>query len=177
MMKKLTLGVFVSAMVIFTGCSQKDVEVSEETSQTQSQTAAKKDEASGVSSSVENSSTNSSATNSVKGPDLNNIYFDYDKFVIRSNMRPVVKTNSDRIMDSGYTGDITLEGHCDERGSNEYNFALGLKRAGTVKNELVGYGVNPSQIKIISYGENQPLCTDKAENCWSKNRRVELIAK
>lgn len=179
MMKNLTLGLFISAMVIFTGCSQKDVEVSEETTTNSQQDSTQTDsqtESSQTNSSMESSTTNSSDM-SAETPMLDNIYFDYDKFTINSEMRSIVKANSSKIVDSKFTGDITLEGHCDERGSNEYNFALGLKRAQTVKTELVGYGVNPSQIKIISYGENQPLCTDKTQNCWSKNRRVEAIVK
>ena len=178
MMKKLTLGFFISAMVLFTGCSQKDVNVSEENTTKAQPTSENKTESSSVSSSVESSSTNTSAEKKVVvAPELKKIYFDFDKYVIRNDMRSVLKANSTEIIDSGYKGDITLEGHCDERGSNEYNFALGLKRAQSVKSELVEYGVNPSQIKIISYGENEPLCTEKTESCWAKNRRVELIKK
>lgn len=179
MLKKLSFVFLVSLVVLFSGCSQKDVEVTEEgTNQPQAQQDKKQEEA--KQDTVAQGETTSDAQNtegetttSVSVPELDTVYFDYDKFVIRADMRGVVSQNENKLKESGYDNMITLEGHCDERGSNEYNFALGLKRAVSVKNELIEAGVNPSNIKTISYGENQPLCTEKNEGCWSKNRRVE----
>lgn len=191
-MKKITFGFLVAMLVVFTGCSQKDVEVAEET-KTEAKSVEKKEQTTQETTQPMASETQTEQSNSTQNvestqemakaetseekviPTLENIYFDYDKFVIKGDMRSVLKSNYSKLEDGKYDGTITLEGHCDERGSNEYNFALGLKRAQSVKTELIGYGVNPAQIKIMSYGENKPLCTKQNEDCWSKNRRVESI--
>ncbi len=195
-MKKITFGFLVAMLVVFTGCSQKDVEVAEETKTQTPKSVEKKEQTANETVQPMQSETQTEQSNSsekmeqaaesmsdkkdemvkkVVAPMLDNIYFDYDKFSIKGDMRTVLKSNYSKLDKSTYSGTITLEGHCDERGSNEYNFALGLKRAQSVKTELIGYGVNPAQIKIMSYGENKPLCTKQNENCWSKNRRVETI--
>ncbi len=172
MLKKLSLVFLVSLVVLFSGCSQKDVEVTEEgTNQPQAQQEKKQEEV--KQDTVAQGETTSGETTTASVPELDTVYFDYDKFAIRADMRGVVSQNEKKLKESGYDIMITLEGHCDERGSNEYNFALGLKRAASVKNELIEAGVNPANIKTISYGENQPLCNEKNEGCWSKNRRVE----
>lgn len=192
-MKRLTFGFLVALLVLFTGCSQKDVEVTEETktAQQEAQKSAEETTQESVESQTQTAQTNSAdaveqaastveekkdeIVKEVVAPMLDNIYFDYDKFAIKGDMRSVIKANYKKLDESTYSGTITLEGHCDERGSNEYNFALGLKRAQSVKSELIEYGVNPSQIKIMSFGENKPLCTKQTEDCWAKNRRVETI--
>ena len=70
---------------------------------------------------------------------------------------------------------FTLEGHCDERGSTEYNLALGDKRAAAVKEALVKGGVNGSRINTISYGKEKPFCTESNEQCWQQNRRGHFV--
>jgi peptidoglycan-associated lipoprotein len=70
---------------------------------------------------------------------------------------------------------ITIEGHCDERGSTDYNLALGDQRAGAVKSALVSAGVNASRIKTISYGKEKPFCNESNEACWQQNRRGHLV--
>lgn len=186
-MKRLTFGFLVALLVVFTGCSQKDVEVTEETKTEQTNKSAETNTQEPVQSQTQVEQTNSEAAapvveeqkdevvKEVVAPMLDNIYFEYDKFGIKGDMRTALKSNYKKLEMSSYAGTVTLEGHCDERGSNEYNFALGLKRAQSVKNELIGYGVDPSQIKIMSFGENKPLCTKQNEACWSKNRRVETV--
>ncbi|MBI1961879.1 MAG: OmpA family protein, partial [Candidatus Rokubacteria bacterium] len=72
---------------------------------------------------------------------------------------------------------LLIEGHCDVRGTNEYNLALGERRAKSAMNYLVSQGVQASRITIISYGEERPTCTDKNEACWSKNRRSHFLVK
>jgi peptidoglycan-associated lipoprotein len=99
-----------------------------------------------------------------------NILFDYDKFDIREDMMASVKGNAGLL--KGKT--FKLEGNCDEFGSDEYNFALGLKRANAVKAALVNEGIAADSISMVSLGEGNPTCTEKTKECWAKNRRVEV---
>jgi peptidoglycan-associated lipoprotein len=106
--------------------------------------------------------------------ELSTVYFDYDKFNIRADMQDKV-TNSATVANAGASAfTVKLEGNCDEWGSDEYNFALGLKRASTVKKALMAEGVNETRITMVSYGESNPVCNDKTQDCWSKNRRVDF---
>jgi len=73
------------------------------------------------------------------------------------------------------TARLSLEGHCDERGTNEYNLALGDRRAKAVKDYLVSLGVASGRIDVISYGEEKPVCKEQSEDCWAKNRRAHFI--
>jgi peptidoglycan-associated lipoprotein len=75
-------------------------------------------------------------------------------------------------------GDIlfTIEGHCDERGTNEYNIALGQRRASAAKDYIVSLGVEDSRLRTISYGEERPFCTESNEGCWQQNRRAHFVA-
>ena len=70
---------------------------------------------------------------------------------------------------------VIVEGHCDERGTNEYNLALGEKRAKSTKKYLVSLGVSPSRVIIVTYGEEKPLCSDSNESCWQSNRRAHFV--
>ncbi len=72
---------------------------------------------------------------------------------------------------------VLIEGHCDERGTNEYNLGLGERRARATMNYLVAQGIQASRITVVSYGEERPVCTEKNESCWAKNRRAAFLAK
>jgi peptidoglycan-associated lipoprotein len=72
---------------------------------------------------------------------------------------------------------VLIEGHCDERGTSEYNLALGERRAVSAKNYLVSRGIQASRITTITYGKERPLCTERTETCWARNRRAELLAR
>lgn len=115
---------------------------------------------------------NTAGANGVNGSDgqLVSILFDYDKFDIRENMQDAM--TKDALMVKGKT--IKLEGNCDEFGSDEYNYALGLKRANTVKTALVNSGINADSITMVSFGEGNPVCLEKTQECWAKNRRVDF---
>lgn len=102
------------------------------------------------------------------------VYFDFDKFNIRDDMVSVVENVAGQLSASHSGDTIKIEGNCDEWGTDEYNYALGLKRAKSVKDTLVAHGVSATNLKLISYGESNPTCTEKNEACWSKNRRVEF---
>lgn len=108
--------------------------------------------------------------------DLKDINFDFDKYNIRSGDAKVLDENA-KWLKSHEDQLVLIEGHCDERGTNEYNLALGERRAKSTMNYLVSQGVQASRITIISYGEERPLCTEKNEACWSKNRRAHFLVK
>ncbi len=108
------------------------------------------------------------------GQNIKDIYFDYDKYDVRSDQQSAVQSDAAFLKDHPNV-QFTIEGHCDERGSTEYNLALGDNRAGSVKNALVQAGVSASQIKTISYGKEKPFCTESNEECWSQNRRAHLV--
>jgi peptidoglycan-associated lipoprotein len=101
---------------------------------------------------------------------VNSVLFDYNKFDVRPDMQAVVKTDGELVKNKA----VKLEGNCDEFGSDEYNLALGLKRANAVKSALVEEGVNPESISMTSLGESNPVCTEKTQECWAKNRRVDF---
>jgi len=110
---------------------------------------------------------------------VHDIHFDYDKSDIRPSEEPIVQQDAAALkqifaMDPNFS--VTVEGHCDERGSAEYNLALGDRRAESVKNALVSMGVPASNLKTISYGKERPLCTESTEECWARNRRVHFSA-
>jgi peptidoglycan-associated lipoprotein len=108
--------------------------------------------------------------------DLRPIYFDFDKYDIRPGDAKVLDANA-QWLKSNAEQLVLIEGHCDERGTNEYNLALGERRAKSTMNYLVSQGVQASRITIISYGEERPTCTQKNEECWSKNRRAQFLVK
>ena len=99
------------------------------------------------------------------------IYFEFDKASLSSDSKDLI---SEYVEFSKNAKAIRLEGHCDERGTREYNLALGEKRAIEVKNYLIIKGVSSSKIKVISYGEEKPIDINSNENAWKKNRRVEI---
>lgn len=108
--------------------------------------------------------------------DLKPVYFDFDKYDIRPGDAKVLDANA-QWLKSNANQLVLVEGHCDERGTNEYNLALGERRAKSTMNYLVSQGVQASRITIISYGEERPSCTQKNEECWSKNRRAQFLVK
>jgi peptidoglycan-associated lipoprotein len=107
---------------------------------------------------------------------LKDVNFDFDKYDIRPDAARVLDGNIDW-MKSNPDAMILVEGHCDERGTNEYNLALGDRRARSTMNYLTAHGVPASRIKTISYGEERPLCADRSETCWARNRRAHFLAR
>jgi len=108
--------------------------------------------------------------------DLDPIYFDYDRFDIRDDAKPVLRSNAETIKASDTTAALTIEGHCDDRGSAEYNLALGERRANVVKRYLVNLGVPESRLTTVSFGEARPAVRGQGEYVWSMNRRSEIRA-
>jgi peptidoglycan-associated lipoprotein len=104
---------------------------------------------------------------------LENVYFDYDQSVIRDDQRATLASNANAIKSMGL-GKVTVEGHCDERGSDEYNLALGERRANAVKQYLVDSGVSAS-VDTVSYGESRPDVQGHDESAWRQNRRAVFV--
>jgi len=107
---------------------------------------------------------------------LSSIHFAFDNYALSTNMREIATKNATIIDTVGSTYDnlkIKLEGNCDEWGTDEYNYALGLKRAKSTKDALVADGIDESKIILISFGESNPVCTQKNVSCWKLNRRVD----
>lgn len=106
---------------------------------------------------------------------LSNVYFDYDQALIRPDAKEPLK-NAAEALKGNSNSQVTVEGHCDERGSSEYNLALGERRAQAVKGYLRTLGIDGKRLSTISYGKERPADQGHTEEAWAKNRRAELIA-
>jgi peptidoglycan-associated lipoprotein len=105
---------------------------------------------------------------------LATVYFDFDKYDIRPDVRPVLEQDASWLK-KFKTAKVLIEGHCDERGTEDYNLALGEKRAKSVYDYLLSLGIAPDRMKIISYGKSQPLDPGHDEAAWQMNRRVQFL--
>ena len=112
-------------------------------------------------------------TPTVSVAELKTVYFDFDKFNLRADARATIQNNL-RWLRQNPARAILMEGHCDERGSEEYNASLGEKRASEVKGFLIEAGIDANLLYTVSYGEGKPTDPGKGEAAWSKNRRVEF---
>jgi peptidoglycan-associated lipoprotein len=106
---------------------------------------------------------------------VKDIFFDYDKYDVRPSDQAVLQGDAE-FLKSHPNMNITIEGHCDERGSTEYNLALGDNRANSVKTALTQLGIPAARIRTISYGKEKPFCTESNEQCWQQNRRGHLTS-
>lgn len=105
---------------------------------------------------------------------LKPVYFDFDKSEIREDGRPVLEGIAAWMMEKP-DARLKIEGHCDDRGTKEYNLALGERRALSVRSYLTGLSVNPQRLYTISYGEEMPVCAEATEACWAQNRRAQFL--
>ena len=99
------------------------------------------------------------------------VHFDYDKADVRDSEKPVLQKNADLLKKFDFVK-VTVEGHCDERGSVEYNLALGERRAKAAYDYLISLGVPAAQLRTVSYGKEVPVCSEKNDDCWARNRRA-----
>ena len=103
------------------------------------------------------------------------IFFDYDRYSIKEEMLLIVGKNIRLMNAQQVVGNrIIIEGNCDEWGTDEYNYALGLKRAQVLRETFIAEGVSEDRIKVVTYGESNPICLEQQNNCWAKNRRVDF---
>jgi peptidoglycan-associated lipoprotein len=105
---------------------------------------------------------------------VKDVYFDYDKADIRGDQQASVQADA-QFLNQHANFNFTIEGHCDDRGSTDYNLALGDQRASAVKTALTSAGISASRIKTISYGKEKPFCTESNEACWQQNRRGHFV--
>jgi len=181
-MKKVLFTSAVVAALIFSGCSSKDaaIDVTDNAGANQEQNGG-----AGMSESLSGDDMTVSEDGSINVEDqaktmsdleaeMESIYFDFDKFNIKEDEAEKVDHNAKIAMGDASSYLVKVEGNCDEWGSDEYNYALGLKRANSVKDALVEKGIDASRISMVSYGESNPVCSDKTKECWAKNRRVDF---
>ena len=107
--------------------------------------------------------------------DFTDITFDYDQFTIRDDQRPTLQQNADYLR-RWTTVRVTIEGHADARGTNEYNLALGQRRAAAIRDYLVGVGVAADRMVVVSKGEEELVCREDTEACHGRNRRGHFVA-
>lgn len=116
-----------------------------------------------------------SADDSILPQILEDVFFDYDQYTIRRETIPVLEQNAKVIMKRYPNREVLIEGHCDERGTEEYNLILGERRAMMVKNYLVDLGVPASNLRVISLGKNEPFCLQPTLQCFQENRRAHFV--
>src|SRR5262245_54041238 len=107
---------------------------------------------------------------------LRDIHFDFDQYRIRPDAGRALEENA-RWLKSHGSALLLIEGHADERGTNEYNLALAERRAGAARDYLIAMGVARTRINVVSYGEERPVCADRTESCWARNRRAHFLVK
>lgn len=109
------------------------------------------------------------------GGGLGHVYFDFDQYVIRGDAVSTLQENAQLLSAQYQDSSVLIEGHCDERGTTDYNLVLGERRAQAVKDYLVNLGVSSSRIQIVSYGKERPSCTGSEESCYQENRRGHVV--
>jgi peptidoglycan-associated lipoprotein len=168
-------------LMLLAGCSSKTPAI-DETQNTAENTSAERaaeadtvvvDENGDVSSTVEGAESGE-ATMSALEKRMQTIYFAFDKYDISTEASQKLQSNAAVANNEASAFNIKIEGNCDEWGSDEYNFALGLKRAKAAKDALVAEGVDEGRISLVSYGESNPVCVEKTKECWAKNRRDDF---
>jgi peptidoglycan-associated lipoprotein len=183
----LSLIVFV---LVYAGCAEKHLTKSEGTSSAQNESAIKQNEqpntvgksakqneqTSVAGESAKQSNSKEQTTREQIAADLTDIHFDFDQYSIRPDDRQILSNHADHLLKNKKVK-IVIEGNCDERGTTEYNLALGDRRAQEAKKFLVNSGVDQKRIKTISYGKERPLDPDHNEEAWAKNRRDHFVVK
>jgi peptidoglycan-associated lipoprotein len=171
MANKFLIGSTVVAVMMFAGCASKEVTTTE---------APKVTPAPVVKEAVVPTTTDTApvvaagSALEIAQSKLQTVLFDYDKYNIRPDMQAIVDMNAKVSGGSEIAGaKVKLEGNADERGTDEYNYALALKRANAVKAGYEAKGIATANINTVSLGEGNPVCKESNEACWSKNRRVD----
>ena len=177
----VTLTVVLASFMLVTGCQKRTATRPETTvPPSAKEQPASEQEKKGLDKiteqKVESIASKDMAASSVEGKEgmFEDILFDYDKYDVKESYRAALKAVSAWMVKNS-SSSVSLEGHCDDRGTNEYILALGDRRAKAVKDFLVSLGVPSTRIETISYGEEKPVCTEQSEACWAKNRRAHIV--
>ncbi|RUM64522.1 MAG: peptidoglycan-associated lipoprotein [Sulfurimonas sp.] len=178
-MKNVLMVSAVAALLVLSGCSSKDSSIepydnSGITIEPDASSNTDTEELHGEEIVVVEGADANEMTLSALESRLKSVNFAFDRFNLSSEMQDIVDTNAQVVKSDAKSYAVKLEGNCDEWGSDEYNYALGLKRANTVKSAMIRDGVSAERITMVSYGESNPICTDKTEACWAQNRRVDF---
>ncbi|MBE0495559.1 MAG: peptidoglycan-associated lipoprotein Pal [Campylobacterales bacterium] len=176
-MKHLVVASLATMLLVFTGCSQKSPQVDMTQSTTAPKTVdSKMDSISGIDATkVDTGSEAVAKLIADLEQKAGKVYFDFDKYDIRPDMQKVVEANAALFKQANAAGlSIKVEGNCDEWGTDEYNYALGLKRAKAVKDALIAQGVPSDRVMVVSFGESNPVCAESNKQCWDQNRRAEF---
>jgi peptidoglycan-associated lipoprotein len=104
---------------------------------------------------------------------MKDVFFDYDSYDVSQQNQQILQSDA-RFLQQHPNMNFVIEGHCDERGSTEYNLALGDNRANSTKQALISLGISANRIRTISYGKEKPFCTESTESCWAQNRRAHF---
>jgi peptidoglycan-associated lipoprotein len=170
--------VVIFGLLMFTGCAEKKAVVTSDSGQGREITSPKtKGDVDKDKSASEGAATEQYVDlekMAKKESPVSDINFDYDSSSIRSDARDILKINANYFMKNRISS-IVIEGHCDERGTDEYNMALGDRRAQETKKYLVNLGVKESLLKTVSFGEEHPLDPASTEEAWAKNRRAHFV--
>lgn len=179
-MKKTTLALLSALLVGLYGCSTKPTPVTAADTGSSSGTPSS---SSADTTSVDTGTKGFGETGVDKGPKtppggdsgyLRDVFFDFDRFDVREDQRSMLAQDAELLRKKATTR-VTVEGHCDERGTAQYNLALGEKRGHTVKDYLTSLGIDSSRITVISLGKERPFATGHEEDSWSKNRRAHFV--
>jgi peptidoglycan-associated lipoprotein len=152
---KLVMVALASAALLFAGCAQQKKSVSAEPAK-----PAQKVE----------------TVKSVSKPSTNSVYFAFDSAELDASAQATLDGYA-AWLNANRNADIKIEGNCDQRGSREYNLALGQERADSVKNYLSARGVSSSRVDTVSFGEERPVCNGTGEACWAQNRHADIVAR
>lgn len=176
----LSAAVILAALILFTGCQKKatrPVEAPTQPTQQQPETGQQPGTTEKISEKkVESVTSSDIASEYAEGKEgmFADIMFEYDKYDVKESYKSELQAVAEW-MTKNSSAKVSIEGHCDERGTNEYNLALGDRRAKAVRDYLVSLGVPSSRIETISYGEEKQVCTEQSEECWVKNRRAHFV--
>ncbi|MDF1881542.1 OmpA family protein [Sulfurimonas sp. MAG313] len=182
-MKQLLAISAIAALLVFSGCSQKDPSIDATNENNSASTVDINDPSANSTSGMDDSGMDQSGSDGMDTTEqtlssleakLQAVTFDFDKFEIKSSMQSNLNTNAALAKADASAYNVKLEGNCDEWGSDEYNYALGLKRAKAAKDAMINEGVSATRITMVSFGESNPTCTEQTQDCWAQNRRVDF---
>ena len=182
MIRKIVLATATLSLLVFTGCGQTAPDLDgvnagknnvSDATQIASDTVTIDENKYGNQNSADGSNGNSTGKYNSSSDGFQSIYFGFGDYGIATGMEDRISGNTGVIKNAG-AARIKIEGNCDEFGTDEYNYALGLKRAKVVKDSIAAQGGDTSKMHIISFGESNPVCTEPTDVCYQRNRRVDL---